>query len=234
MRSSILVLGITDFLKFIYKPNCEKSTDSCGVRIQKLMLLFLTVLFIKVLLIVTNTFFISASLKEDIAEPGLTILIVSCSLGPFLEEIAFRLPLLFSSLNLSLSTGTLSFYLINRFFSVENHYDIGNYFFLRVLIAITMGVIVWLMSKKYSHFLRIFYENRFSLIVYFYSLIFAAMHIGNYEMKSSFLLTFAWIALSPFLSGLLFSFARLKYGFLYSLSLHLINNAIPTIIHFVI
>jgi hypothetical protein len=42
-----------------------------------------------------NGFFISSPLKEDMNHPDLVFLLLSCSLIPIIEEIAFRLPLLF-------------------------------------------------------------------------------------------------------------------------------------------
>ncbi|SDJ88030.1 CPBP family glutamic-type intramembrane protease [Chryseobacterium jejuense] len=234
MKSSNLFSVVTDFLKFIYRPDCKKVDDFFAVKIQKLLLLFLIVLVIRVILISMGEFFISTSFKKDISQPDLKILLLSCSLVPVLEEIAFRLPLLFSSINLSLSTSILSFFLINRFFLVDNHYDIGNYFFLRALMALIIGAIVWFMSKKYAYNLKLFYSRKLCLIVYGYSLIFALMHIGNYEMKSNFLIASVWLVLPHIAAGLLYSFVRVKYGFFYSLSIHVINNLIPVIAFFFI
>ncbi|AZB08857.1 hypothetical protein EG344_08495 [Chryseobacterium sp. G0162] len=234
MKSNKIFSIITDFIKFIYKPNYDKSDDCVGRAISKLLLLFLVVFVLRVLFIFADEFFLLTHLKKSIAQPDLKILILSCSLVPIIEEIAFRLPLIFSPIHLSLSTCILSFYIINNFFSVENQYDIENYFFLRVLIAVIIGFIVWFVSKSYADALKTFYKRNPFLIIYTYSLVFAMMHIGNYIIDSNFLLTYVWVILPVFISALLYSFARLKYGFFYSLSLHVINNLIPTIIHFII
>lgn len=234
MKSNKIFSIITDFIKFIYKPNYDRYHDCVGRAISKLLLLFLVVFVLRVLFIFADEFFLVAPLSKSIAQPDLKILILSCSLVPIIEEIAFRLPLIFSSLNLSLSTCILSFYTINKFFPVESQYDTGNYFFLRVLIAVIIGCIVWFVSKKYADALKSFYKKNPFLIIYTYSLVFAMMHIGNYVIDSNFLLTYVWVILPVFISALLYSFARLKYGFFYSLSLHVINNLIPTIIHFII
>ncbi len=228
---------VTDFFTFIYRPNYDRLDDSFGRIIIKLLLLFFVVFIVfilRVLFIVADEFFILAPLKKSIAQPDLKILLLSCSLVPIMEEIAFRLPLIFSSINLSLSICILSFYIINKFFPVENQYDTGNYFFLRVLIAVIIGCIIWFGSKRYADALKSFYKRNPFLIIYTYSLVFAMMHIGNYIIDSNFLLTYIWVMLPVFISSLLYSFARLKYGFFYSLSLHIINNLIPTIIHFII
>lgn len=207
---------------------------SFGRAISRLLFLFFFVFVLRVLFIFADEFFIVTTLKKSIAQPDLKILLLSCSLIPIIEEIAFRLPLIFSPINLSFSTCILSFYAINTFFPVENQYDTGNYFFLRVLIAVIIGCIIWFVSKRYANALKIFYKRNPFLIIYTYSLVFAMMHIGNYVIQSDFLLTYIWIIMPIFISALLYSFARLKYDFLYSLFLHIINNLIPTIIYFII
>lgn len=229
MRRDNFFSIVPDFLTFIYKPNSDKVSGSFGRKILKLLFLFLIVLIARIALSLMNGFFISSPLKEDMNHPDLVFLLLSCSLIPIIEEIAFRLPLLFSPWNVSLSSGVVSFYLINRLFTLESQFDTGNYFFLRIMMSIMMGGIVWMISNRYSNDIKPFYGRSLGLIVYIYSLIFAAMHIGNYDLNSNVLLAYLLLTIPHFISALMYSFARLKYGFSYSVGLHIVNNSIPAV-----
>lgn len=229
MRRDNFLSILPDFLTFIYKPNSDKVSGSFGRKILKLLFLFLIVLIARITLSFMNGFFISSPLKEDINHPDLVFLLLSCSLIPIIEEIAFRLPLLFSPRNVSLSSGIISFYLINRLFGLENQFDTGNYFFLRIMMAAIIGGIVWMISNRNVKDIKPFYGRNLSLMVYTYSLIFAVMHIGNYDRDSNVLLAYLLLTIPHFISALMYSFARLKYGFSYSVGLHIVNNSIPAV-----
>lgn len=229
MRRDNFFSILPDFLTFIYKPKSDKVSGSFGRKILKLLFLFLIVLIARIALSFINGFFISSPLKEDMNHSDLVFLLLSCSLIPIIEELAFRLPLLFSPRNVSLSSGVISFYLINRLFVLESQFDTGNYFFLRIMMAIMMGGIVWVISNRYVNDIKLFYRRNLSLIVYTYSLIFAVMHIGNYDLDSNVLLAYLLLAIPHFISALMYSFARLNYGFSYSVGLHIVNNSIPAV-----
>lgn len=229
MRRDNFFSILPDFLTFIYKPNSDKVSGSFGRKILKLLFLFLIVLIARMALSFMNGFFISSPLKEDMNHSDLVFLLLSCLLIPIIEEIAFRLPLLFSPRNVSLSSGIISFYLINRLFVLENQFDTGNYFFLRVMMAAIIGGIVWLISNKNVNDIKPFYERNLSLMVYTYSLIFAVMHIGNYDLDSNVLLAYLLLTIPHFISAVMYSFARLNYGFFYSVGLHIVNNSIPAV-----
>lgn len=229
MRRDNFFSILPDFLTFIYKPNSDKVSGSFGRKILKLLFLFLIVLISRMALSFMNGFFISSPLKEDMNHSDLVFLLLSCSLIPIIEELAFRLPLLFSPRNVSLSSGIISFYLINRLFVLESQFDTGNYFFLRVMMAAIIGGIVWMISNKNVNDIKHFYERNVSLMVYTYSLIFAVMHIGNYDLDSNVLLAYLLLTIPHFISALMYSFARLNYGFSYSVGLHIVNNSIPAV-----
>ncbi|AZA81982.1 hypothetical protein C1637_24570 [Chryseobacterium lactis] len=222
----------THFLKFVHHPSINKSSNPIVKNLLQLLLLFFLGLIIRFLIAFLRPYFIDAPMKDNLTSYEISIfeVFLTCLLVPLLEELAFRLPLYFSKINLSISTTIISFFIVNRFFHLEDQYDLKNDFFFRVLIAYLLGFLMWLIVKNYGKFFEDFYHKRLGIIVYSYSLFFAFMHIANYEVSSNYLLTSLFIIIPHFISGLILSFVRLNYGFFYSLFLHILNNSLPFII----
>lgn len=219
----------THFLKFILYPSISKSSNAIVKNLLQLVLLFFLGLIIRFLIAFLRPYFMGTPMKDNLTiyEINLLEVFLTCLLAPLIEELAFRLPLCFSTINLSISTTIISFFLINRFFDLDDHYDLSHNFFFRVLISCLLGFLIYLLVKSYSKFFEGFYHKRLGIVVYSYTLFFAFMHIANYEANSNYLLISVFIILPHLISGLILSFARLNYGFSYSLFLHFLNNLLP-------
>lgn len=222
-----------EFLKFIYNPYIYHSSSPARKKIYETILLLIFCLLLGIFSSVITSFFINTPKRIDNnINYGTLFFILSCILSPLIEEIAFRLPLIYSRLNLSLSITILSFYIINKFFILKNIFDIENYFILRILISILCGVIFYFISKKHEDILLKIYKNNFKIIYYTSSLIFALLHISNFQSDFSVLLAAPLITLPQLIFGLTAGFVRIKYGFLYCFLIHIINNMIPTFIFY--
>lgn len=219
-----------ELLKFIYKPNKDKEEGSSIYRnMYRTVLLFVVSFPITLILTLIITYITNkvSKVHESADDYNFTLFLLTCLIIPLIEEIAFRLPLRYSKINLSLSVAVLFFYTINYFFTLKDHFDIENYFFLRIAVSILGGIICYLFCVKYSNSFVEFYKNDFNKIFYFYSVLFAVMHISNYEFTLDTLLLTPIIILPKILSSFVGGFVRVKYGFLYCLFLHSFHNMVP-------
>ncbi|MFP3594539.1 hypothetical protein [Chryseobacterium sp. SIMBA_038] len=221
------------FFSFIYKPKIDKLSKSFIRNSLELLSLFIFGFVLRITISLITPYFVNIPMEgvsgDD--ETSLYFILVACLLSPLIEEIAFRLPLLFSNINFSFSATIISFFIVNRFFHLDDHFDVQHYFILRVIISCLFGFLVWLIVRKYHIIFENFYNKRLEVIVYSYSLLFAFMHIANYDMESANYLLFSiFIMLPHFISAFILSFVRLNYGFSYALFLHILNNMIPLII----
>lgn len=225
------------FFSFIFKPKKEKISKSFIKKILGLLLLFCLGFVLRITTSFVTPYFVEVSLSEkfSIDKETLYSIFLTCLLAPLIEELAFRLPLVFSKTNLSISFAILSFFMINKFFDLDDHYDLENHFILRVALSCCFGFLIWTIINRYSMSINKFYRDKLGIIVYSYILLFAFMHVANYEEGVNSLLVSIFIMLPHFISGLILSFVRLNYGFSYSLFLHILNNVIPfLILYFII
>ncbi|STD07848.1 Uncharacterised protein [Chryseobacterium carnipullorum] len=160
-----------ELLKFIYKPNKDKEENSSMYRnMYRTLLLFIVSFPITLILTIIITYITNKPSKahESIDDYNFTLFLLACLFIPLIEEIAFRLPLRYSKINLSLSISVLSFYTINYFFTLKDHFDIENFFFLRIAASILVGITCYLLCVKYSNSLVKLYRNNFNVIFYFF------------------------------------------------------------------
>lgn len=230
MSNTNRTLILIELLKFIYKPNEEKEQDSSIYsKMYRTVLLFVVSFPLTLILTIVITYITNGSVKtyESVNDYNFTLFILACLIIPLIEEIAFRLPLRYSKINLSFSIAVLSFYVINYFFILKDHFDTENHFLLRIAISIVAGITSYLLCMKYSDSFLNLFKKKYSIIFYFFSVLFAIMHISNYEFTLETLLLTPIITLPKLISSFIEGFIRIKYGFIYSLLLHSLHNMIP-------
>ncbi|MBV7441042.1 CPBP family intramembrane metalloprotease [Weeksellaceae bacterium TAE3-ERU29] len=154
------------------------------------------------------------------------LLVIGAIIFPLLEETGFRLYLRFRPIYLSLSSTVLCYYFITKVIYKTNNLDINNDFIIRVVISIFLGILVFLISTKYQKHLQKFWKTNIRWILYFSIFLFGFVHILNYELSIKVFLLFPLITLPQLVSGALMGFARINYGFIYGLSMHMISNFI--------
>ena len=158
------------------------------------------------------------------------LLAIGALLFPLLEEVGFRLYLRFRPIYLSLSSTVLCYYFITKVIYKTNNLDINNDFIVRVIISIFLGVLVFLISNKYQKHLQKFWKTNIRWILYFSIFLFGFVHILNYELSIKVFLLFPLITLPQLVAGALIGFARINYGFIYGLSMHMISNFVYLIL----
>lgn len=156
------------------------------------------------------------------------LLLVSVFILPLLEEVAFRLSLKFKPLFLALTFGVLTYYIASKGVYHTKLSDVYDHFAQRCFIALVMLGITYALTSisKVKNSLEKFWNNHFRGIFYVSCLLFAWIHIFNYELSVEHLLLMPIITLDKLVSALCYGYTRVTYGFIYSLAIHMLNNSI--------
>jgi hypothetical protein len=198
-----------------------------------------TILIYCFLLLFTITFFVSimSKLFLMIFDPDLAKLIEASRqsklfldspvyniyyillLGPLVEELIFRLPLVFSKINILLAGNCLILLLVGGKFSN--------------LFTLDLNMLCKLASIILFTFICINYFTQLRTIIikfykyYFYSIViaFALIHTQNYSeipIEDTFLIPL--LIIPQVLMGIFFGYIRVKNGFLWAVGLHSLIN----------
>lgn len=221
----------SEFFNFLRKPYYQslerKKTNILITAVKIYLLSFLILGLINSLNIVIlrafltlptdETLTVPSSLKEHLWIYFLIIVILS----PIMEEVIFRLSLIFDPVYIALSISTLIALIIHK---VSNDvFSIISFFLLFILINRLTYI-------NKSGFLS-FWNKNFKYIFYFLSILFGLVHISNYKFLEVSQYFIAPILIFPQLAiGFILSFTRLYYekGFLMCIILHIFMNLIST------
>ena len=197
---------LNDLLAFLKNPvDQQDQNQNIGFKSKNLLsILALDVLIMLVLLavlyIIENTGLIDTKdhrlLKLIEQVPLWLIFIIAVIILPFIEEIIFRL-----------------------YLRLKHNYPLQFLFFI-----LSAG------GKKQSESVVARIENKwhkyYKIIFYFSAVLFALIHLVNYDISPK-VLVFAPLLFAPqFLVGLLTGYIRVKFGFLWGFYLHALHNLI--------
>ena len=211
------------------KPDLEKSVkikiyDTIGLFILKMILLIPVVLFFALVYDPQNIQSVSMAKRFS----PIVLLIVGGFLLPFVEEVAFRLSLIFNSIYFSLSSSALMYYFLTKAVFHTKISAVDESFILRTSIALIFGILIFLIlniesvKEKFTKF----WSSHFRSIFYISCLIFAWMHISKYEIIWMNILLLPIITLPQLLSAIIYGYTRVSFGFRYPLFLHISMNTI--------
>jgi hypothetical protein len=143
-------------------------------------------------------------------------------IGPFFEEILFRLGLIINKRNISIFIGVFIFEILGgsiTTFSLTNSSSIN----LAMIGLASMLLSYFYLPKKVLDFLN---NNKYYLIR-FSILFFGLLHLTNAsEFHWQLALFYPFFVLPQIVMGYFITNLRLKYGFFWGLSLHIVFNAI--------
>lgn len=138
---------------------------------------------------------------------------------PFIEEILFRLWLKTSKFNFTISSFFISFHILG------GNIPAFNFGFIKyVLISLVVSLIVYFYYDKIKLILNK-YHSKFILVS---CILFALIHILNIDkLYWQLALLYPIYVLPQFFMGYFITNLRLKYGFLWGVSMHALINLIP-------
>ena len=169
---------------------------------------------------------LSANRQELKNKYGIYTFLVVVLIGPFLEEIIFRLPLTLKKPAIALSITLLVYRFVGGHFFSFNFQEASGYIRLGIAIC-TMFIIIkflpssWLAALKQKSFNYFFYGSAF---------VFALMHISNFSPYNYHVyLFYPFYTLPQFVMGLFIGYVRMKHGFISGWSLHSLIN-LPSVL----
>ena len=145
---------------------------------------------------------------------------------PLYEEICFRLSLKFKPLYAALTFTSLSYYLLTKAIYKTNLSLVDETFYTRVLLSLFIGVIAYALMyrKKIAQKLAAIWENNIRWIYYLSCVLFAWLHIFNFELTCTNVLLLPIITLPQLFSATIAGYTRLSFGFKYPLFVHMGTN----------
>jgi membrane protease YdiL (CAAX protease family) len=218
---------LSEFLNFLRNPHypvSERKTTpilKTTLKIYLLSILFIglvnfiniTILNAFLTLPIDETFDIPDRLKNHLWFYFLIIAIFS----PVIEEIIFRLSLIFSPRNIALSVSVMIALIIKKF---------SNLFISGISFAL-LFILIYRLTTFYKLNLISFWSRNIKYIFYFLAISFGLLHMANYKYSEISQYIIGPILVFPQLAiGFILSFTRLYYkkGFQIGILTHVIMN----------
>ena len=222
-----------DAIKFIRVPKEELSNDET---IYKTILEF-TLIFLMCFGLSVISLFITEFLRNLELIPSYTRewsdatkkvrdnILYAAVMFPILEEIAFRLYLKRTVLNVFVSVLFMAYMISSAFIFKTSHFSLENYGLPRIFLSISVALIALFIYKK-----RVF-SLKFKHLYYLSALLFGLVHIYNYDYTNTEVLIFVVaICMPQIISGLFLGYVRIKYGIIGAIILHGLLNGLPSFI----
>ncbi len=164
--------------------------------------------------------------------PSPAVLFLVTMIMSVLEEVAFRLSLKFKPSFLALTFGVIAYYIVSKGFYHTKLSDVHDHFAERFIISFIIMIATYAISSipKVKIKLETFWQDNFRWILYFLCFGFAWSHIFNYELTMFHLLLMPIITLDKLISAFCYGYVRVRYGFLYAVSMHMCWNTIGLIV----
>lgn len=164
------------------------------------------------------------SIMKDM--PMLLVFSLVALLMPVLEELAFRLWLVYRPLYVGISVWLIAFFVSQAF--MQNGANIAGYVVLGLAAMVTI-LLLTLQDVAYEG-IRQLYLRYYGWIFYGATLLFALVHLINFELSARLLLFAPLLVLPQFLLGLVLGYVRVRQGLLWAIALHAVYNGIILIL----
>ncbi len=170
------------------------------------------------------------SIFQEIYSWGLfKAILLATIIGPFIEEVAFRLWLVVTSKNFLISLPFFLYYFITFIFTflinnkfLENKEIYENYSLLLVLII--SAPLFFLELKKDQFVTKNFIKKRFNFFFYFVNIIFGIIHLANFQNILGYWYLFPFLIGSQTALGILSGYIRVYFGFWWCFFSHFAYN----------
>jgi uncharacterized protein len=218
-----------EFFHFLRSPkypvNERKETHVLKTTLKIYLLSLLSIGLVNLIITIMVRLFLTLPIDETFDVPDkfknhlwvyfLLVVVVS----PVVEEILFRLSLIFNPVNISLSVSLIIAFIINRF---SNH-------LVAIISLIMVFFLIFKLTTIYKLNLISFWKKKFKFIFYFLPISFGLVHMTNYKYTESYQYLLVPLIVFPQLAiGFILSFTRLYYkkGFMIGIFIHITMNLI--------
>jgi uncharacterized protein len=219
---------IVDFIRFLANPNAEKIHIETKNKFVDFAILFVLALLISYGLLIVLQAFINPPANQINDLSFAKLLLFALFLGPLFEELVFRLSLIYSKLNLSISLGLANAALITTLLDIRLLTLFGGFTFF---IGLCSSYIFLNKHQTAYSGIEKFWKNHFALIFYISSIAFGLIHFTNYDLNSiSALLIAILFSVPQMFGGLILGFVRIRLGFLPAVLMHILFNSVPFVL----
>jgi membrane protease YdiL (CAAX protease family) len=221
---------LKDFIFFIKRPTYEFETSSPGfynhfIRILNGFLFYFIAIAMSIIILgLLNYWNLKPDNTDKLTKAPLSIYLFI--IAPLIEESIFRLPLRFSKFNISFSLTAIAVVLIHIYLKTS--------LILSLVISLPILLISFqlLSNSKIYNKLDLFWKTNFKLLFFLSVFLFGLIHIFNHkDLGLIHYLLAPLITIYQIILGLILGYyrVRFKYGFIYSVVLHILFN-IPGIL----
>ena len=224
---------LLNFFDFVKSPkiSCESSVKDQDKIAESVTLFIIKFLFSILVAFIIGIFYDPQNLTDKSMSERfspLLYLLVGGMLLPLFEETLFRLFLVFKPIYLALSSACFGYYFSTKLVFDSRLSLIDDTFFYRVGIGALFGCLIFIIvrNQKLKTQLRAVWTMKFNFIYYTSAVMFAWLHLLNFELNYINILLTPILTLPQLFSGLVTGYLRVKFGFLYPLSFHILTNSI--------
>lgn len=155
----------------------------------------------------------------------LFLLIKLVVLVPIIEEACYRLHLKFSPLNLALSFSLVLYFILSLLTQTAYYSTQGNSVYI-IGVCFLASVFLYFLLRSKSDLVKQFYSKNLRIILYFSIFLFSFSHLANYHLTLRIALLSPILFLPQAISGVIYSYARLRMGFVWGIVLHSLANLV--------
>lgn len=233
LKLSFIKRSVRDFISFLKSPIVTRDADYSNTQkiAASIVLLFLKFAFSIAIASLIGLFYEPKNITDQSLSERFTplaYLVLAGIILPFYEETLFRLSLSYKRVYLALSVSCLGYYLCTKLIYGIRLTTFDESLWIRLGASILLGVVYFLLllQKRYSDYFQKIWATKFTVIYYLSAVLFAALHIFNFEMTLTNLLLIPILTLPQLFSGLVMGYMRVRFGFIYPLLLHMITNTV--------
>lgn len=220
---------LSDYLSFVRKPDLSGMVASKPYKMVRTFQLWL----ITFLIVITSSSIIDEvfdlpmhdAFEQLIEQFGFALFFVfAVVIGPFLEEVIFRLPMRFRIKYISIGFVLLLLYCTFSIVEVLGDISIAKGISISgVFLAILAGGIY--VITRFKERIAKYWHQNFIYVFYGYSILFGFVHIFNFDTVSLRLLLLSpLITLPQLILGVGMGYVRIRFGFWYGYLFHALNN----------
>jgi len=223
-----------DLINFALRPKIclENKTTHKNIIVRNIIIflinLFLTILGSILITFVVAKFDISSNnISQHLQYISILILgLINYLIMPFMEELKYRLFLIFKPVNISITFFIVSFSIISLL-NKSSIFEFDRFFLPKFISSILIGISVFLVLNRELR-IRDFFEKvwikYFKYFFYFSVLIFGISHLNKYSLSPGIYFLSPLLIAPQLISGTIWGYVRVKYGIFWSTLHHIIHN----------
>lgn len=146
--------------------------------------------------------------------------IMAAVFAPIGEELIFRFPLQYRKWVTHVLAGGLLVLAGFKTFFLENI----TIKIICLALIMALAVLYSIFNKKAASFTAYLWNNKFPVVFYVFTFVFAVVHLDNYPFSWTVVLLFPLLVLPQFVIGTFLGYIRIKLGIVWSMAFHGIHN----------